>query len=110
MAISETLQKRLDALRLEYVKSFAEEIRALVESMSSWSEKAHAELVARAHRLAGTAGSYGLEEVSRCAREVENLDVSAPERDAQRAVDTLCDALRSAMNESTAPINKSAPE
>lgn len=94
--VSEKLKKRLEALRLEYVKSFAEEIRGFQQALTEWNAESCAAVNARAHRIAGTAGSYQLAEVSALARKVEALEPEASKAEADAAVAELCAALEAA--------------
>lgn len=95
VAMSERLRKRIDALRVEYVKTFEEEATGFRAEMAAGDRDAVAR---RAHRIGGTAGSYQLDDVCSAAQNVERTcesqdgDILAlgPQ------VDELCEALSAA--------------
>jgi len=63
----------LATLRKEYGRQLPSRVRDLVAALARARESAgpDAEALMLAHRLAGTAGSYGWAEVSKCARGIE---------------------------------------
>lgn len=95
--ISDALIARLAALRAKYVQTFEAEASALdgdIDSLQSDAE-ARERIRRRAHRLAGTAGSYSLLEVQEKADAVEALAASgASHADLTRAARALATALR----------------
>ncbi len=96
--ISDALAARLAALRAKYVRTFEAEASALEEdvaSLGSSDPDAAERIRRRAHRLAGTAGSYSFEEVHRAAAVVEALAMQgAPQADWVRGAEALARALR----------------
>ena len=69
-------QEALSALRLQYAESLAAEVAPLNFARDCLianvhDEAAHKELARQAHRLAGSAGSFGFHEVSRIAGDIE---------------------------------------
>lgn len=101
--MSERLRKRIDALRVEYVKTFDQEAAGFEAELKD----NHCEGIARrAHRIGGTAGSYQLNEVCTAAQRVERLceseqndaEVNGKSQNSEalaKAVLQLCEALRS---------------
>lgn len=93
--MSERLRKRIDALRVEYVKTFEEEAAGFQTEMAAGDQQSVAR---RAHRIGGTAGSYQLDAVCSAAQNVErsceSQDGETPALKQQ--VDELCEALRAA--------------
>ena len=97
MAISERLQQRIAALRVKYVKSFADEIDGFQRELGQVHEEGSLLIRQRAHRIAGTAGSYQLDAVWKAAQAVEEMCVQDAESDEiHSAVVRLCEELRSA--------------
>jgi HPt (histidine-containing phosphotransfer) domain-containing protein len=98
VAISERLRRRIDALRVEYVKSFEDEAVGFQAEMAARDQQGVAR---RAHRIGGTAGSYQLDAVCSAAQNVERLCESQDGKDLARAalelqINQLCEALRAA--------------
>ncbi len=91
MAISERLKQRIKALRGVYVASFPAEASALAEEQAAMLAGGETSAISsRAHRLAGTAGSYQLHTVCACAQQVERLcEGGAPVAEITVAVDAL---------------------
>ena len=96
VAMSERLRKRIDALRVEYVKTFEEEGAGFQAEMSAGD---HRGVGRRAHRIGGTAGSYQLDDVCVAAQNVERT-CESQDRDVlavlEEQVDQLCEALSAA--------------
>lgn len=99
--MSERLRKRIDALRVEYVKTFEEEAAAFEAELRANTRES---ISKRAHRIGGTAGSYQLHEVCSAAQHVERLceahvaenGKSQDDEVLAQAVAKLCGALREA--------------
>lgn len=94
--MSERLQKRIDALRVEYVKTFQEEASGFQAEMAQGDK---AGVARRAHRIGGTAGSYQLDMVCSAAQNVERLCENGESQDDEvlaQGVDQLCEALGAA--------------
>ena len=103
--MSERLRKRIEALRVEYVKTFAEEAEGFEAELSLDNSEG---IARRAHRIGGTAGSYQLNEICSAAQRVERLceeqreqnhgsslnDKSQNREVLAEAVVRLCEALR----------------
>ena len=69
------IQKLLDAARLKYVARLADQLQTcatLADDAAAGDEDARSELKALAHRIRGTAGSYGLTSISKNLAEVED--------------------------------------
>lgn len=94
--ISDALTARLAALRAKYVKTFEAEALALDRDIDSFAVDAEArELIRRrAHRLAGTAGSYSLAKVQEKAEAVEALATHGAAAELIDAAHALAAALR----------------
>ena len=80
--VEDRLTARLEVLRREYVDSVPPRIDAALTDLEALaSSHADATLIERiwqtAHQIYGTAGSYGLDELSKAARTVETLLASS---------------------------------
>jgi len=69
---------RMDALRKRYADSLADKRAALVGAWETWrastGSPAHLrDLAMLAHRLAGSAGSYGYDELGACASALDRV-------------------------------------
>jgi len=69
---------RMEALRQRYAASLADKRAALTGAWDTWrhSDRSPAqlrELATQAHRMAGSAGSYGYEELGACASALDRL-------------------------------------
>lgn len=101
--ISDALEARLAALRAKYVRTFEGEASALdqdIGALGSGDPDAAERIRRRAHRLAGTAGSYSLGDVQREAEAVEALaNEGAADADLVGGTHALVAALRSSAGE-----------
>ena len=97
MSISERLRQRIAALRVDYVATFQEELAGLDAAWAHYEATGSAALlIERGHRLAGTAGSYALHEVYRCAQALEALGPKGERALLMEATDALRGALQNA--------------
>jgi HPt (histidine-containing phosphotransfer) domain-containing protein len=72
--MSDPLESAFKALQIEYLASMParlDELRAEIDSFKAGHGEAPGSLKVRLHRLAGSAGSYGLPDLSALAREGE---------------------------------------
>ncbi|MEM6955951.1 MAG: Hpt domain-containing protein [Myxococcota bacterium] len=94
MAISERLRQRLAALRETYIETFGEEAAGLRAEIAEFqSSGGRSALKSRAHRLAGTAGSYSLEAVFNAASALERVCDGGGDEVVLSAAEALRDAL-----------------
>lgn len=86
--MADDVERALAELRREYARELPAKVSAIVEALAR-NDRATATLLA--HRLRGTAGSYGFAEVSAAAATIEAaLEASDP----PEAVERACAALR----------------
>ena len=95
MAMSESLRARIAALRIDYVKSFVQEEADFRSELAAYQDDGDQGAISRrAHRIAGTSGSYQLDEVCAAAQKVETLcETGGSEADIDAAVQVLCTQL-----------------
>ena len=95
-------EAELAALKAEYAASLpgkVDQLAELVESVATGNPAALAELRTRAHRLRGTAGSYGFDAIGRAAgllEEAVKAVVAGTEPLDPQALRDLLDAVRRA--------------
>ena len=98
MAMSERLRARIATLRVEYVKTFAGEIAGFEAELAALrTSGSPADLRERAHRIAGTSGSYALNDICCAAQALEQLCIDEADLTAvESGVLLLCDHLSEA--------------
>lgn len=87
---SDALKRRLDTLRVKYMATLGDEADALqldIDALQAGDTGAAERIARRAHRIAGTAGSYGLTPLSDAASVVEHAQ-------GHEGVDSLLGCLR----------------
>ncbi len=71
------LERQLAALRVAYIEKlpgkFEDLAKLIAEARALGTDESADALMRLAHTLAGTAGSYGLDDVSQAARKIEEL-------------------------------------
>ncbi len=90
--MTQDLEKAFAALREEYARALPaklDELGAALREAQSGDAEARARATALAHRLAGTAGSYGLTDVSAQAASVEQALNAGDLATAQQVFDAL---------------------
>lgn len=83
---------KLEALRANFgqrLRERVEELRLAVAAAAAHTDETRAHAESLAHKLAGTAGSYGFAQVSVLAGELEQL-LQGAEHDAERAAELIC--------------------
>ena len=96
VAMSERLKERIAALRLQYVATFTDEIAGFEASFANAENGGVKAGAQRAHRIAGTSGSYELTDVCTAAQEVERLYEEGRADEALDAAKVLCQRLAEA--------------
>lgn len=97
MAMSERLRERIAALCADYVATFPKEIAGFRQALRSTDEDSVKLIARRAHRIAGTSGSYQLKEVCAAAQAVERLYEEGKEEDIADAARVLCERMEDAV-------------
>ncbi len=101
MAERETIQGQLDALKGVFLAQLGSRIGELE---AAWSTGAFADTHRLAHKLAGTAGTFGVAGVSALARELECLlaparEGTAPDESARGEAQAILRQLREAASD-----------
>lgn len=107
------IQARLQRLRADYARRLPERLAQICAQWEALCQAGpgsvhHAELIRALHTLAGSGSSFGLPEVTRLARELEQqlraLEPGVPPPPAQQAaIDKLLDTLRQTVGPGPAP-------
>lgn len=89
-----------EALRLRYVQSFpgkVEALQAASAALSAGNPDARKQLRDQAHKLAGSAGMYGFDDLGNQARAVVHaVDAAAADAEVQELLSRLLASLRAA--------------
>jgi HPt (histidine-containing phosphotransfer) domain-containing protein len=97
--MSDPLEGAFRNLQREYLASIPvrlDELRADIAGFRAGLAGAAESLKVRLHRLAGSAGSYGLQELSSIAREAERWLARSPHLDEADQLETMVDRMEKA--------------
>lgn len=93
---------RMEALRKRYAASLADKRAALAAAWETWRAAGDSavhlrELATQAHRLAGSAGSYGYTEIGACACALDRL-VVGPQDSTPGSAASIDEAVRALLD------------
>lgn len=96
--------QKIEELRQRFLRALPERVASISDTwartrINTGSAMSRRELTTRLHALAGTAATYGLEDVSELAREAEMISETPLEMGSIESIDAIINCLRRAVEQ-----------